>query len=268
MIGSEMAQKDTNESVYALAFETSCAVGSVAIGRGREVLATHTFSAARAHTVEFLPAIDALCRRHGAGPDAVGRVYVSSGPGSFTGLRIGVTAARMLALAHGASLVAVPTLEVIAQNAADHPTPPEEVAVILDAKRRRVYAAAFRRDNEAVGVGGDRGAEDQPRPDSRPHYVATCEPAEVDPVEFLARQNRRCAVLGEGVLYHRDAVNSSGLEVIPESLYRPRAETVLRLGFDRAQRGETVDHHELTPVYIRPPEAEEVWARKHGRQVP
>jgi tRNA threonylcarbamoyladenosine biosynthesis protein TsaB len=261
MIGSTMAVSRDIDAAYALAFETSCAVGSVALGRGAEVLEMRKFGAPRAHAVEFLPTIDAMCRRHKVRPGQVGRVYVSSGPGSFTGLRIGVTAARMFALAHGTKLVAVPTLEATAQNAAQHPTPTEEVAVVLDAKRRRVYAAAFRREDIPLRSKSDVGAEEGL---PRLRYVATCEPAEVDPAEFLATRSRECAVLGEGVLYHRDAVDASELEVLPESLYRPRAETVFLLGYERAERGEFIAPRDLTPVYIRPPEAEEVWARKHG----
>ena len=133
------------DSTYALAFETSSAQGCVALGCGPKVLEAARFTKARAHAAEFLPTIDALCRAHDAEPQRIEWVFVSAGPGSFTGLRIGITAARMIALAVGARVVAIPTLEVIAQNALDSPTPPDQVAVILDAKRRRVYSATFAR---------------------------------------------------------------------------------------------------------------------------
>ena len=237
-----MTSDTPSQDAYALAFETSCAVGSVAIGRGAEVLEARTLSRPKAHAVEFLPTIKALCEAYHVEPSSIQRVYVSAGPGSFTGLRIGVTAARMIALGVDARVVAVPTLEVIAQNATEIDPPPRHVAVVLDAKRNRVYTAAF--------VHQDRA------------YMPTCAAIEADPLDFLSGQPQNCAILGEGVLYHRAAIEASARRILPEPLYRPRAETVYRLGFDRAERGEFSDRRNLVPTYIRPPEAEEVWERK------
>ncbi|MDO8629701.1 MAG: tRNA (adenosine(37)-N6)-threonylcarbamoyltransferase complex dimerization subunit type 1 TsaB, partial [Phycisphaerales bacterium] len=228
------------------------------LGRGSKVLEAARFSKARAHAAEFLPTIDALCRAHDVEPQRIEWVFVSAGPGSFTGLRIGITAARMIAMAVGARIVAIPTLEVIAQNALDSPNPPDQVAVILDAKRKRVYSATFARQflpPYKEEVRGDR-------------YVALNEPREADPIEYFAKQDRSCAVLGEGVLYHRDAVAESGLAILPESMFPPRAETVYHLGVERAAQGNAVAARDLIPIYIRPPEAEEVWQARHRAQSP
>jgi len=116
------------------------------------------------------------------------------------------------------------------------------VAVVLDAKRNRVYTAAFVHHDGA--------------------YVPTCDAIEADPLDFLSAQPDDCAVLGEGIVYHRAAIEKSSRPILPPSLYRPRAETVYRLGFERAERGEFSDRRNLVPTYIRPPEAEEVWERK------
>ncbi len=231
---------------FALAFETSSAVGSVVIGRGAEVLESRTLTRPKAHAVEFLPTINALCEAHQVEPGSIRRVYVSAGPGSFTGLRIGITAARMISFGVNARIVAVPTLDVIAQNALGVDPTLSHVAVVLDAKRSRVYAAAFVFQDGA--------------------YLATGEPIEADPFEFLSAQPPDCAVLGEGVLYHRPAIEKSNRRILPESLYCPRAETVYRLGFARAESGKYSDPRNLVPTYIRPPEAEEVWERKRSKQ--
>src|SRR5262249_14540992 len=148
------------------------------------------------------------------------------------------------AFATGAGVVAIPTLEVIAQNALNVASLPDRVAVVLDAKRKRVYTATFERR------------------DSR--YVPLNDPRETEPSEYLTAQTRRCAVLGEGVAYHREAVEASGLLVLPENIYLPRAETVYRLGAERAQTGQSVSPRDLIPIYIRPPEAEEVWNSRYG----
>lgn len=244
--GNAMVTANDLDSAFVLAFETSCALGAVALGRGASALASSTFSGPRKHATEFLPAVDSLCRAHEVAPDNIALVCVSGGPGSFTGLRIGITAARLLALALGTPVVTVPTLKVIAQNALAVPDPPTHVAVLLDAKRRRVYAAAFERHTNG--------------------YEPLCAPAEVDPQVFLGQQTRSCAVMGEGVAYHREAVEATGLRVLPETTSRPLAETVLRLGVERARAGEYENPRTVVPVYIRPPEAEEKWAQRQQTQ--
>ncbi len=244
-----MTTRSGTEPVYGLAFETSGTLGSVALGCGDDVLEVRTLSGPRRHAVEFLPAITMICRAHGALPGSIRRIFVSIGPGSFTGLRIGVTAARMIALASGARIVGVPTLEVIAQNALDAATPPDRAAIVLDAKRGRVYAAVFVRK-------GDR-------------YAPTANPVEADPARFLASCAAlpgSCTVLGEGVIYHREVVEASGLTILAESFYPPRAETVYRLGVDRAKEGRFNDRRTLVPTYIRPPEAEEKWEQRQGKR--
>jgi|CXWL01.1.fsa_nt_gi tRNA threonylcarbamoyladenosine biosynthesis protein TsaB len=240
------------EGNAALAIETSSASGSVAIGRGCHVLGAHRFSQPRAHAAEFLPSIDTLCRNHGVKPPEIAYVFVSAGPGSFTGLRVGITAARTMALAVGARIVALPTLEVIAQNALDLPDPPPTVCVILDAKRARVYTATF-----ALGTNAKETKQ----------YVAVDDPHESDPASYLAMQKPGCVVLGEGASYHQTAVSGSGLRVLANDFFAPRVETVYRLGFERALKGMFVAARDLIPVYIRLPEAEEVWAARHGSSV-
>jgi tRNA threonylcarbamoyladenosine biosynthesis protein TsaB len=236
---------------YALAFETSGAVGSIALGRGDELLETCVFGEPRAHAVEFFPAIERLCRKHAVRPQQVANVYVSAGPGSFTGLRVGITASRTISAATAARIVAVPTLQVIAQNAAELSSSCGWLAVILDAKRGHVYASAFRR--AAIGSTKRPGGV---------QYLQSSAPAEVEPEAFLTSQPADCAVMGEGVLYHRAAVERSRRLILPESIYRPRAEVVYRLGRAAAALGAFVDRRDLVPVYIRPPEAEEKWKER------
>lgn len=237
------------ELTIHLAVETSGRVGSVALGRGDEVLEATAFSADRQHAVELLPTVRDICHQHTVRPDDIDEVYVSGGPGSFTGLRIGITFAKTFALGSRTRVVRVPTLDVIARNALVIEKPPTDLAVILDAKRGRVYAAAFKLIQPA---GRD--------------YQRSMKPAEVAPADFLAQMPPGSAVVGEGIAYHREAVEDSGLEILPENFNQARAEAVYRLGRRRAVAGRYDDPTSLTPFYIRRPEAEEVYERRHTQR--
>ncbi len=234
----------TRDQILAIAIETSGRLGSVALSRGPRLVEAAVLSADQRHAVELLPTIDFLCRRHGVNPGDVDEVYVSAGPGSFTGLRVGIIVARTLAWAAGVGVVLVPTLDVIAQNALELPDPPRHLAVVLDAKRRRVYAAAFELRGNA--------------------YHRLADPAEVDVEEFASTLAPGCCILGEGVAYHRAAIQRTAIPVLPDGLNRARAEVVGKLGFARASADGFNELAALVPTYIRRPEAEEVWERRHG----
>lgn len=233
--------------MLALALETSGSVGSVALGRGGDVLGSLTFASAKRHATDLLPSMARLCHEHDIGPADLECVYVSIGPGSFTGLRIGLAAARALALARGLKVIGVPSLDVTAQNALEAAPPADRVVVLIDAKRQCVFAATYER----------RGAT----------YLALNRPREVPPEDYLSRQPPGCAVLGEGVAIHREAIARAGVRILPEDLHRPRAERLLALGAARAARKDFDDPRMLVPLYVRRPEAEEKLEAKQN-QVP
>lgn len=229
-------------SDIGLALETACEEGGCAVGRGDAVLAVRAMQGQRRYASLLVPAIGDICREAGVSPADISLIFVSHGPGSFTGLRLGITIARMLALGRDAQVVPVPTLEVVAQNALALSPRPSRVAVILDAKRNNVYAARFE-------LTGDR-------------YVARSEPIEASPAGFLADQPAGCAVLGDGVPHHRAVVEASRLLVAPADMFAARPEVVYRLGRDRLRQGLTVPARDLVPHYVRLPESEERWAAR------
>jgi len=227
-----------------IAIETSGRQGSVAIATGPDLLADRPFPTDREHARDLLPAIDRLCHDAGWTPGDIGQCYLSIGPGSFTGLRLGVTFARHFALATGARLCAVPTLDVIAQNGLAAKPPPPHVGVLLDAKRKQVFAGVFQKDND--------------------RYQRIRGPALIEPLALLRATPQPLAVLGEGIAYHRVAVDAADVSVLPEVLWHPRASVVHRLGWELAQAGAFTPPRDLVPLYVRRPEVEEVWERRHG----
>jgi len=220
----------------ALAIETSSRVGSIAAVEDGRVLSEEQFEHGLQHAAQIVPIIDRLCRAQGWSPRDIEELYVSAGPGSFTGLRIGITLAKTLALASGVKLVAVPSVRVLVENA---PADARQVIIVLDAKREQIFTARFER------VGED--------------WIER-EPAQLSSLtEMLSRSPRPVHLLGEGIPYHARFIENSASDVIvtPMELWRPRAGVVAKVGEALARKGEFTDPDRFTPIYIRKPEAEE-----------
>jgi tRNA threonylcarbamoyladenosine biosynthesis protein TsaB len=235
----------------AIAVETSGRIGSIAIVCDGKILREEQFPHGLQHAAQIIPIIDKLCRSQGWSPDQVQQLFVSAGPGSFTGLRIAITMAKTLALAIGVKIVAVPTAAVLVKNAPDDAT---NLIIVLDAKREQIFTARFQR-----AAGGGRQADWIER-----------EPAHLDDlVSMLQRSPRPVHLLGEGIAYHEKFIpkNDAGVIVTPTESWRARASAVAQIGQEMAARNEFADPLTLTPIYIRLPEAEEKFGKFNGDKV-
>jgi len=130
-----------------LAFDTATAVGGVAVGRGRTVLAAVVLDEATRHAENLLPAIDAALARAGCGAGDIAGVVVGSGPGSFTGVRIAAATAKGLVHAWRVPLHAWPSLAMTAAGAAETGT---RAVALYDARRGDVFAASYRREERGL----------------------------------------------------------------------------------------------------------------------
>ncbi|MCC7407599.1 MAG: tRNA (adenosine(37)-N6)-threonylcarbamoyltransferase complex dimerization subunit type 1 TsaB [Phycisphaeraceae bacterium] len=233
-----------SEREYSLAIETSARQGSVSLGRGDVLLGSLGLTQARRHNVELMPAVDAILREHGARASDLGEVYVSIGPGSFTGLRVGLAAAQMMRVTLGVKLAAVPSVEVVAQNAPGSSERP--LLVCLNLKRATVYGGWF-------GWDGKEGWW-KPAGEARLATLA----------EHLAEREGEVMLLGDPLAGAGGEVLEERVRVLSAAMAQPRSEAVWRLGRRRAMGGAFVEADELLPLYVRPPEAQELWDRRHG----
>jgi tRNA threonylcarbamoyladenosine biosynthesis protein TsaB len=242
----------TKRPPLILCIETSGRVGSVALARGEKLLAEKSFSAPFRHSAELFPTSDRLCRQFECTPDQISQVYLSIGPGSFTGLRIAVTAAKMLHLANNARIVPVDTLDVIAENlnAAEPKKNRAEstIAVLLDAKRGQFFTAVYR---------AEKGKWKKILPDCL-----------MTPSQLLAQfaQENPISLLGEGLLYHADSFNSPTVRILDKTTWFPKASKVHLLGLRKAQKHQFADALTLSPLYLRRPEAEEKWHNRPAKK--
>jgi tRNA threonylcarbamoyladenosine biosynthesis protein TsaB len=224
----------------ALAIESSGRTGSIALVEDGVVVREDAFPHGLQHAAGMIPMIDRLRGAYGWQVSDLRQIYVSAGPGSFTGLRIGITLAKTFAFATGAQIVAVPTVKVLAENA---PADATNLIIVLDAKREQIFTARFHRS--AAG---------------EPWQIA--EPAHLDSLSaMLARAPRPVHLLGEGIPYHRQFIPPDDPQIIvtDADTWRARAAAVARIGWAMAQEGRFADPLQLTPIYIRKPEAEEKW---------
>lgn len=220
----------------ALAIETSGRIGSVAIVENGSVISEDQFPHGLQHAAEMIPRIDRLCAQRGWKPVDLREIYVSTGPGSFTGLRIGITLAKTLAFATDAKIVAVSSVRALAHNA---PSEAENLIIVLDAKREQIFTARLSRREQ------DWSEEEPPHLD--------------DLRSMLDRAPRPIHLLGEGIPYHQKFIPSDDPLVIvtPRESWRARASAVALEGMKLAARGVFTPPDLLLPIYIRRPEAEE-----------
>jgi len=133
-----------------LALDTSSSLGSVALARGGTLLESRAFEADHGHSQRLLPAIEGVFVDAGLGAGEVDLFAVVVGPGSFTGLRIGLSIAKGLVLATGVPLVAVPTLEALAWRTVRAGKTDRLVLAAIDARRDEVYCQLFEASGEEL----------------------------------------------------------------------------------------------------------------------
>lgn len=221
-----------------LGIETATWTASVAVMDGEQALAEQTRQAAGSHVVSLIPLLDEVLHAAGMPLSAVDLIAVSIGPGSFTGLRIGLSIAKGLALAARKPLVGVPTLSAMAYAAG--PRDGKPLCPVLDARKHEVYAALF-----AWSAQG-------PMP--------IWGPAALAPDTLAERLKAPSVVFGEGVDEYRDIFRQrcgEGIELLPSKWAGPSAAAVAALGRAQFLRVGGDDADRLEPAYLRLSEAEE-----------
>ncbi len=223
-----------------LILETSGRVGQVALARGATVGAARHLDEARRHARDLAPTVAELLAGQGWRAGDLDAVLVSRGPGSYTGLRVGIMSAKALAYATGCVLLAIDTFAAIAVQAPDEAV---QVDVVADAQQSRVYVQRFAR----------------PAP-SAPAVVQSA--LTVRPfAEWMQERDPSAWVTGPGLRGQEERL-TSGIRVVDAAQWDPRADSLLRLGLARYRAGERNDLWALEPLYVRPSSAEEKWTAR------
>ncbi len=228
-----------------LAIETSGLTGSVALGNMERRFDARRLSADRRHTSELLPLVREMLDAAGLALADVAVFAYSAGPGSFTGLRVAATVARMIQSAVGCRVVAASTLEVVARNALAAGCPPPRIVAMLDARRGQAFGATF-----------------EPRQGGELEPVVP--PGIYEPARLLADTPPPFCIVGTGIAVHRAACEASAGQVLDEAFWTPAAEQVLHIARREASAGRFCPPEEIRPYYLRPPECEEVYEQRRA----
>jgi len=215
--------------VRVLGVETSTPAGGVALLDGDRVLGECVLAVPATHSERLMPAIDRLLRHAGWAPRDLQGLAVAVGPGSFTGLRIGLSTVKGLAVALGVPIAAVPTLDAMA---ASLPWAVLPVCPVIDARKGEVYCCLYRWDGARMRREWD--------------YLA------LRPSDLAARLDEPVLLLGDAA----GGVASPWARPVPPPRRLPSPATVAWLGGERLRAGQTVAAADLAPIYLRPPEAE------------
>jgi tRNA threonylcarbamoyladenosine biosynthesis protein TsaB len=223
-----------------LAIETSTVTGAVALLEAGRVVAESRVSIAVTHGERLMAAIDGVLRSARWELADVQAFAVALGPGSFTGLRIGLSTVKGLAFATGKPVVGVPTLDALAWRL---PYCAYPVCPVLDARKNEVYAALYRTREGWLEL------LEAPRAVPPATLAEELRDATQGPLVFVGD-----AVLPFGTVFV-EVLGSRAL-LAPADLRLPSAVTVGELGASALARGEPADPADLVPLYVRPSEAE------------
>jgi tRNA threonylcarbamoyladenosine biosynthesis protein TsaB len=223
--------------MITLAIDTATKTAGVALLRDETILVEYFFNLPVNHSETILPAVHQGLSLAGIGIDGVDLFALTVGPGSFTGLRIGSSTVKGLALATGKPVVGVSTLEALAYNAIEYTG---VICPMLDARKGEIYAALYRANGDGL-------------------FDVVMEEKAATPGEFLHRIDGEALFLGDGLTEHAEQIReklSGRARFAPSNRQAVRASSVALIGRIKLSRGERLDVVTFVPRYLRRSEAE------------
>jgi tRNA threonylcarbamoyladenosine biosynthesis protein TsaB len=227
-----------------LAIETSTMLGGIALMDESMLIAESRLNVKSTHSERLMTEIEHCLKQSGVKISDIDVFAVATGPGSFTGLRIGLSTVKGFSYATGRPIVSVPTLEALAWN---FPYSKYPVCTMLDARKKEVYAALFKWEEG--------------------NFIRLINETSAKPEEFACDALRithddKFIFAGEGAALYRDKIievmGEKAIFASPEKTV-PSPANVAVLGLKKAKAGEFSEPVSLTPIYIRKSEAEVKW---------
>ncbi len=217
-----------------IGIETSGSVGSVAVCNDDTIVGKKTFGKKLNHGKEIVSSLKGIFDEIKWEPNDADLIAVSIGPGSYTGLRIGITCAKTLAYGLGRPVIDVPTLDVLAENVKNDV---ENFCPVIDAKRKKVYACIYAgNDTEKKRI---------------TDFLI------ISPEELVSILPESVLLFGDGVVPYKDIFAQKKVIIMNGKLGIADAVNVAKLGLKRYEQGKRCEINLLAPLYLRRSEAEE-----------
>ena len=227
-----------------LLLETSGSSGVVALGFGTTIVAHRVLEIAKRHVSDMAPAIAEMLKECGWEAKNLDAIATGIGPGSYTGLRIGLMSARTLAMMTGSRLLGISTFEILAQHCleAGH----AKVEIIADAQQDKIYAQRFENNNS--------------------HLISASELKIVSAAEWIANRDISFAIAGPGVTKVQPLIPAKEGMVVEQS-GNINKESFLALALKKLFSHHSDDPLSLQPLYLRRSSAEEQWDKRIADKV-
>lgn len=222
-----------------VALSTSSAMGSVALLENGATVVERVFPSGILHGQALVPSLQKLFAQQGWLPRGFDAVAVDVGPGSYTGCRVGLSAAKLLANDLSVPIVGISSLVAIAWQAVRQNENAQQkattVAAVLDARRDRVYGALY----AVAGTG-----------------VVPLRPPCIAQANAWVRDVTAEIWAGEALAHSPALAGLPERRRAPQETWLPRAGSIALLGRARLARGERDDPYRIEPLYLQPTEAE------------
>ncbi len=227
-----------------LGIDTSTRCGSIGLIDGSEIISEYLLNLPVTHSERLLESIAYLLKESHCSMEELDGWAISLGPGSFTGLRIGVSTIKGLAYATQKPVAGLSSLDILASQIS--PTP-YLICPLIDARKEEVYTAFYRYDKASL--------------------LQRCSLYQaIKPKDLVKGINEKVIFVGDGVKTYGDYLRDSlpSLVLFPDpSLHLPHGATVARLGSELLLKGISLDVKTFTPIYVRASEAEIKWQEKY-----
>lgn len=227
-----------------LSLDSSATVASVALCDGERLLAEYTLNNGNTHSETLLPMVEAVLSHFGITTDDVDLFAASTGPGSFTGVRIGAATLKGIAFGKEKPCVAVSTLEAIAENAI---AVKGLICPVMNARRSQIYTALFSSNGETL---------ERLLPDSAMSI------AELD--ELLSKYDTPVTFCGDGYDITVNALEKTSHSPLPDRLRHQSAYSVAQVALRKYEAGEYTTDSALAVTYLRPSQAERERMEREG----
>ncbi|MDL2235897.1 tRNA (adenosine(37)-N6)-threonylcarbamoyltransferase complex dimerization subunit type 1 TsaB [Christensenellaceae bacterium OttesenSCG-928-L17] len=220
-----------------LGLETAGPTASVALMRDGKLLIEHTVHHTRTHSETVMPMVEQLMQELHCTADMLNAVACNIGPGSFTGVRIGVCTANAMHTALNIPVTGICSLAALYEKVACYP---HEVCAMIDARNDSVYMAVFSSSGE---------------------YVQ--EPSAMNIDACLAMLSNNTLLVGDAVPVYIEKINQYGLPVAPAQCHMSRAASLCVIAEKQLSAFTKSPYTEVEPMYLRPSQAERMFAKKH-----